>query len=55
MAEPSADTTASTTPPPKPAEGSLRGVRDLPPAEYEAAKRKLTGGHYRRALIGEGA
>ena len=55
MAEPSTDTTASTTPTPKPAEGTLRGVRDLPPAEYEVARRKLTGGHSRRALMGEGA
>jgi hypothetical protein len=36
-------TTASTTPPPKPDEGSLRPALDMSKADYEAARRKLTG------------
>ena len=44
MAEPSADTTASTTPTPKPAEGILKPALEMTAEQYAAARKALCGG-----------
>lgn len=52
MAEPSADTTTSTAKTPEADKGSLKIALEMTAEQYAASRLKLTGGHYRRALMG---